>query len=289
MTDFDRFIAEEVEKYKGIAFPVKAGIIERLFKKKTNCANLHPNPADEFCMPEIGPSYRIINEYVSKINRVGFDNIAAMDMGSITVEKIYPKGYMILNGHHRWAAYLQLKKNPISIEIVNITHKDDIEKMIKKSVHDKRVTFDLDEVIFRQDSDINIEEGLPLLLQKIYKQKIRKGVPALFQYFISQGYDIWVYSQKLYSMDYVNRLFKAYHVKISGIVTGIKRYSSVNPKIKKEIEAMLANKYQQTIHIDNDMLVIIDNNTKNFDEFMLKPESWSKDVMDIMNNINIVK
>ena len=40
----------------------------------------------------------------------------------IPVEKMYPEGYMILNGHHRWAAALRLGQPEIPVKIVNLTH-----------------------------------------------------------------------------------------------------------------------------------------------------------------------
>ena len=62
-TNFQLFLEEEVGKVKGIYYPVKAGFLKRAFIKKAPCGKLHPNPNDEFCMPEIGPNYEIISRY----------------------------------------------------------------------------------------------------------------------------------------------------------------------------------------------------------------------------------
>jgi len=92
------FILEEVKKYEGVAVPVKAGFLERSLKKKAKLTELHPNPADEFCMPEIGPNNQIISDYATKMKE------ARMLMaepwrdwdGPLIVEKMRPDGYMVI-------------------------------------------------------------------------------------------------------------------------------------------------------------------------------------------------
>ena len=54
-TKLQSFIADEVDKVKGICVPVHASRLERALVRKVNCNKLHPNPDDEFCFPEIGP------------------------------------------------------------------------------------------------------------------------------------------------------------------------------------------------------------------------------------------
>lgn len=45
---FDKFIAEEVMKYKGISYPVKTGAVKRMLTRKASVFDLHPNPDDEW-------------------------------------------------------------------------------------------------------------------------------------------------------------------------------------------------------------------------------------------------
>ncbi len=61
--NFKAFLEEEVLKIKGIYHPVKAGFLRCLLIRKLPFRALHPNPYDEFCFPDIGPSDRIISEY----------------------------------------------------------------------------------------------------------------------------------------------------------------------------------------------------------------------------------
>ena len=66
-TQFDSFLAEEIRQHRGIAVPVRTGLLVRLLVRKALCKKLHPNPDDEFCSPDIGPNYRIISEYEQRI------------------------------------------------------------------------------------------------------------------------------------------------------------------------------------------------------------------------------
>ena len=106
-TAFDQFIADEVKKYKGVYAPVKAGILRRALIRWAPCDSLHPNPDDEFCSPKVGPNYRIISEYMNSF-RLERRHSKQYCEEPLIVEKIRPDGYLILNGHHRWAAALRL-------------------------------------------------------------------------------------------------------------------------------------------------------------------------------------
>ena len=190
-TSFDEFIAEEVKKYKGIYVPVKAGILRRAIIRKARLSRLHPNPDDEFCMPKVGPNYQIISEYIRsfRLERAHSKNYCEEPL---TVEKVRPDGYLILNGHHRWAAALRLGYSRIPIRIVDLTRDTDIKTILKNTRHDKRVTLDLDEVVFRKPGEGPLEKPLPFPAGRIYKERLRLGIPALFHYLNKKGYDIWV-------------------------------------------------------------------------------------------------
>ena len=97
---FDEYLAQEVENSKGVRFPVKTGILSRLLIREARCDDLHPNPEDEFCSPQIGPNYKIISAYQQQY-------VDALKMSQhyyegepIIVERTHPDGYRIINGHH---------------------------------------------------------------------------------------------------------------------------------------------------------------------------------------------
>ena len=43
-TEFESFLQTEVDKVKGIAYPVKAGLLRRLLVSEVPCSKLHPKP-----------------------------------------------------------------------------------------------------------------------------------------------------------------------------------------------------------------------------------------------------
>lgn len=107
--------------------------------------------------------------------------------------------------------------------------------------------------IERAHSKDYCEEPLPFPVSRIYKERLRLGIPALFRYLNKKGYDIWVYSAGYYSADYIQRLFKKHHAHICGAVTGTGRKTADNmSQTRKELEGLIANTYQRTVHIDND-------------------------------------
>ena len=278
---FEEHIYNEIEKYRGVSFPVKTGMLWRLLIKKVDCNKIHPNPEDEFSMPKVGPSFKIISEYESAFRRNEQLNMESTEEPLI-VEKMYPDGYMIINGHHRWAAYYRLGRKKVPVSIVNLAHGDDIKQMLDKGSGDKRVTLDLDEVVFceREDEAAEKKPGFPF--GKLYKERIRLGIPALFNFLSKKGYDIWVYSSKFYSMDYIRSYLEKYHVNITGIVTGTSKKSISDLKDKKEIDSLIARKYKHTLHIDNEMVLKIRSGTGEFEEYPIEKDkdNWSQGIMN---------
>ena len=284
-TKFDEYIGEEVRKYKGVYRPLRAGVLRRAFVRKLACKRIHPNPDDEFCDPKVGPNYDIVSRYSEDIRVARLkENNPLLFNERIIVERIYPDGYMLLNGHHRWAAAIRMGLPKIRTKVVNLTQVSDIREMLRNAKHEKRVTLDLDEVVFVSDPGAESEKPLPFPLSLRYKERLRRGIPALFHYLKREGYDIWVYSVSYYSMDHIRRLFGCYRAWVDGVVTGMGRKSRDLVEHRKNLEDQIAKKYPQTIHIDNGSLLRIDSRTRAYDEFALSgnPATWSQEIMEII-------
>lgn len=285
-TAFEEFISNEIEKQKGLYIPIKASAMERLMVKSADPMTLHPNPEDEFCFPEIGPSYKIISEYVEQIQHRQRQDAPPFDE-PVIVEKTRPDGYMLLNGHHRWAAALRLGLKKIPIKIVNLALESDIKTMLENSKHDKRVTIDLDEVLFLPEKDPNVETG-PAFSEAKQKVRLRLGVPALFHYLTKKGYDIWVYSAYYYSIDDIKQFFGKYSVNVDGIITGTGKRKASNSEASRKMEKLISNKYEKTIHIDNESLILTRGQGKDFEEREIEAESqnWAKKVIDLIGELD---
>ena len=286
MLEFDKFIADEIAKYKDNYFPIKATLLERALVRKVNYKKLHPNPDDEFCMPSVGPSYRIINEYVQLMTEEKYDRTHSLDGKSITVEKMYPDGYMILNGHHRWAAYMRLGVKRVPINIVNLTKSKDILKMLNDSKYDKRATINLDELGFGNTNSGNYEKSLSFPFSRHYKKQLRKGLPAICNQLSDYGYDIWVYTTNLYSKDYVRRLLKLYHINTNFIVTGYTKFDTTDPREKKQLEELFAKKYDITIHIYGEQLLFVKRSENKSLGYPLKEDNWSGDILNLLGDLH---
>lgn len=68
-TGFQEFLREEVNRTKGVYYPVRAGFLHRLTTRNAPVKALHPNPNDEFTFPDIGPNYEIISRYMQDYMR----------------------------------------------------------------------------------------------------------------------------------------------------------------------------------------------------------------------------
>ena len=286
-TQLAEYVANDLEKQKGVYIPVRASLIERLIVRKASVAKLHPNAEDEFSMDSVGPSYRIIGEYETKfrealrLERRVFDE-------PLTVEKLRPNGYLLLNGHHRWAAAMRCGIKKVPIKIINCATESDIQKILERSQHDKRVAIDLDEVIFRPEDYKYLEKkSFTFPFSNRFKQRIRLGIPALFYYLVKHGYDIWVYAADFYSIDDIQKFFKSYSVHVDGIITGVGKQEQLNTPGAKRMKELIANKYSMTLHIDNDLLLETHNTEKGFEEHEINAseEEWSKKTIAIIEEI----
>ena len=282
-----KFVTADIEKYDGIRMPVKAGVLEKALVRSVSIEKLHPNPRDEFSMPEIGPNYSIITKYEQEIRR-SRELTKQVFKEPLMVEKMRPDGYMILNGHHRWAAARNSGIKRVPVSIINPTMEVDIKKMLAESTHDKRVSFDLDEVVFCTGEDEkHAEKPLGFPFNRIYKERLRLGIPALFLTLTQSGYDIWVYTSKYYSLDYIHRLFRRYHVTVNGIVTCVAIRKKLNHGKGGSFEKLVANKYPTTITVDNDAVLVTHSQTKEYEQFDLTDttKEWSTQVINVIKNL----
>lgn len=253
--------------------------MERLLVKKLPCSRLHPNAQDEFTFPDIGPHYGIIAQYEEQIRENKRHGNPVFEE-PIMVEKLHPHGYLILNGHHRWAAAVRQKVGLIPVEIINLAQESDIQKILENSKHDKRATFDMDEVVFRPEGTPFLEKELGFPYSIKHKKRIRLGIPVLFYNLSKNGYDIWLYSANYESIDDVRDYFRCYGVHVDGIITGMAKDKKSTTSKRAGVEKLIANKYAVTLHVDNDMILRTEKKSGEFQERSLDPgENWSKEAI----------
>ncbi len=113
-----RYVLDDLEKTEGNRELVRVGFLERRRVRHLSPRELHVNPDDEFTDPNIGPSDRIISEYMDLIRNLQFQHSDIFDE-PVLVNRMKAGGYMILNGHHRWAAALQRGLDRLHVQLMN--------------------------------------------------------------------------------------------------------------------------------------------------------------------------
>ena len=117
-SSFYPYVQEDLDAYEGKRDVVRVSLLERLVVRSIPPQEMHVNPDDEFADPEIGPSDRIINEYAHEIPQL-YMNREPIFPNPIMVYKMAEGGYLILNGHHRWAAAIKQGLKKVRAAIMN--------------------------------------------------------------------------------------------------------------------------------------------------------------------------
>ena len=109
----------------------------------------------------------------------------------------------------------------------------------------------------------------------------------MLHFLARQGYDIWVYTAKYYSYDYISAYFKRYSVKLDGIITGTARKTGEMADMRKKTEKLFSNQYSETLHIDQNAVLRTRRDSKEFEEYSLKaePSEWSQAVITVVKGL----
>ncbi len=117
-SSFYDYVAEDLAATEGKREVVRVSLAERLAVRAIDPEDMHANPDDEFSDPDVGPNDRIIYEYACEIPRLYADRKPVFPQ-PVAVYKLKEGGYLILNGHHRWAAALKTGFGKIRATIMN--------------------------------------------------------------------------------------------------------------------------------------------------------------------------
>ena len=275
-----QYILEDVRQYAGTRRFVKAGLVERMAVKKVSPVVLHPNPDDEFSMADIGPNMSIVSRYTEMI-QYNIDYELPVFEEPIVVEKMLPDGYMILNGHHRWAAALQSGTGKVRIQVINVTHDEDIYRMLKSSQSDKRVILDLDEIVFAGEGDPTEPLGFPY--NKIFTCRMKLGMAAFLDALKKRGYDIWAFTASEHSEKYFNYFFEAHRIKITGVVNCINQKKAARVKENKQMASAFAKKYNQTLTLLKDSMIYV--KAKNYEVIEIDAYGAAKELLDQIDRV----
>ena len=108
------------------------------------------------------------------------------------------------------------------------------------------VSFDLDETLFVNPEAVSTEPAPKFPLDLVYRDRLRKGAPALLQWLNTSGIELGIYTTSNRTERYIRGYFKYYGVRIDSIVNA-KRHDAEVQRGRKE---PLPSKYPAFYHID---------------------------------------
>lgn len=279
---YNKYVTEDLKKYKGLSHPVDSLAIYRIKNHNMDPKKLHPNPEDEFSESNIGPNWNIISDYEKTILHRKKKNLDLFDDPLIAV-RLDKGGFMLLNGHHRWMAALNLRLDKVPVKVVNITHEEDIIQAMNKSSRNKCVTIDFDEVLF-SDAFQNDDNSIGFPLNYIYKNNIRECSSYLIREFQRIGFDVWIYTGSYLSRQYIKGLFSINKCKVDGIVNGIN-----GKRNSQNMKSLFREKYDYIAHVSNDMISIVNTKSKNFEtiELNVPVNEWASAAVNSVEHFDM--
>ena len=81
-----------------------------------------------------------------------------------------------------------------------------------------RISFDLDEVLFVDPNTFEIEDPPRFPLDRIYRERLRKGTVRLIHTLQEEEFEAWVYTSSFRSEKYIRSLFRCYGIRFDGII-----------------------------------------------------------------------
>lgn len=275
--DYKKYVLSDLEKDACRLPAVKVGYLMRKLKRKARTFKLHPNPDDDFCNPEIGPNYGIVGDYVQHIIQQRRHTNPLLPE-PVIVERLSNREYRILNGHHRWLAMCRLGIKRVPIELVNLTHEQEIVSAAERSDRHMCVSFDLDEVLTCDAAVCPADPPLPYPANRFLPQSIRLNVGRLAEKLHEMGFDIWIYTAGYLSSDEIVKLLSFHGIKADGIINGLK-----NKRVSSAVTNAFRQNYRYIVHPDNESVLWVETAAKAFESIEIdKTADWSAQIGEIL-------
>ena len=144
-----------------------------------------------------------------------------------------------------------------------------------------RVSFDLDEVLFVSPDTHKTEKPLPLILGRIYKERLRLGTVELINSLQKMGYEVWVYTSSYRSQRYIRHLFGLYGVKFDGIINAQRHLVEVQRDRKQMLPQKVPSMYRISLHVDDESVICSLGRQYGFEAYQLdaQDDDWKEKVI----------
>jgi len=118
LDSFMKRVQEDIAKYGNKRSVIRASIVDILTVKKLSPDQMHANPDDDFSNPKVGPNEEIVDMYIEEAQKNMVSGMTSFEE-PIMVAKMDHGDYMIVNGHHRWAAAIKVGLDKVRVIVVN--------------------------------------------------------------------------------------------------------------------------------------------------------------------------
>ena len=154
--------------------------------------------------------------------------------------------------------------------------------MNKQNAGEKiRISFDLDEVLFVSPATHKIEKPPIFPLNKIYKERVRLGTPALINELQELGFEVWIYTSSFRTESYIRHLFMLYDVHFDGIVNAQRHLREVQRNNTTILPQKMPSRYRISLHVDDDKLVCSNGMQYGYKTYYLDAEDelWKEKIL----------
>ena len=118
-----------------------------------------------------------------------------------------------------------------------------------------RVSFDLDEVLFVSPDLYETEPPLRFPLNRIYKERLRKGTVELVHRLQDEGFEVWIYTSSFRADIYIRSLFRYYGIRLDGIINARRHLAEVQRDRKEPLPQKMPQFYHIALHIDDEDVI----------------------------------
>lgn len=142
------------------------------------------------------------------------------------------------------------------------------------------VSFDLDETLFVNSEKVPAENSLDFPLDRIYRDRLRKGTPELLQWINRNNIELWIYTTSFRSERYIKGIFRHYGIKIDNIINGKRHAKEVQGNNTEIMLSKYPSKYHIDLHVDDEISVYQNGISYGFRVYLLKENDtdWTDNI-----------
>jgi hypothetical protein len=118
-----------------------------------------------------------------------------------------------------------------------------------------RISFDLDEVLFVDPNTVEIEDPPRFPLDRIYRERLRKGTVRLIHTLQEEEFETWVYTSSFRSEKYIRSLFRCYGIRFDGIINAQRHLREVQKGHGHLLPQKVPGYYHIDLHVDDEDVI----------------------------------